>query len=107
MTITGELIQTTGLILVAVIGALAERDRRDIKRQKEKQTQRYELRAEEERLSMKMQDATMKLATVTAKVVMQKKTNGDVEEAFKAAEEATKEYNDFIERIAAKQVTRY
>lgn len=107
MAITSDIIQVTGLILVALIGAFAERDRRDIKKQKEKQAKRFEIRAEEERLSMKMQDATMKLATVTAKVVMNRKTNGDVEEAFKSAQEAAEKYDEFIEKIASQQVSKY
>ena len=89
--------------IFAVIVCLVEvRTARDRKRTEK----RAEVRARESRLSMKMQDANTKLAVVTAKAVMKQHTNGDVEEAFHAAEEAQEAYRAFIEEIASQHLTK-
>ena len=91
-------------IIVAAIGFMAERERRASKKERAELAKREAYRIEESRLAMKMQDAVLKLATVTAKKVMNHKTNGDVEEAFNAAAEARKEYYDFINKIAMEEL---
>lgn len=99
-----EIIETAGLIIVAIIGVLAERERRVNKKERAELARKEANRIEESRLALIMQDAILKLATVTAKKVMNHKTNGDVEEAFNAAAEARKNYYDFINRIAMEEI---
>ena len=87
------------LIVVAVIETKNSRS-------KKKSEERAERRQEESRLAMQMMAATCKLAVVTAKAVTGQKTNGDVEEALKAAGEAQQDYEDFKTRLAAQQVAK-
>ena len=87
------------LIVVAVIETKNSRSKR-------KSEERAERRQEESRLAMQMMAATCKLSTVTAKAVTGQKTNGDVEEALKAAGEAQQDYEDFKTRMAAQQVAK-
>lgn len=102
----GDIIQAISVIAVAIIGWLAERERKANRKEREEMENRAKVRAEEERLSMTMQNANLKLSTVIAKKVMNQHTNGDVEEAFEAATNAAAEYSGFINKIASEQVTK-
>ena len=89
----------TALVWVAIIQTKGRKDR-------ERTEKRAARRAEESRLSMRMQSAGLKLALITAKTVRNQKTNGDVEEAMDAAETVQAAYDDFIRSQAAEQVTK-
>jgi hypothetical protein len=86
-------------IIVAIVEYFAAKDRKAVKRH-------AEIRAEESRLSMKMHDASLQLCIVTANALTGGHNNGNVERARIAAREAQDEYNDFMQRIAAQEITR-
>ena len=88
-----------GTIIVAVIEARAQKDRKTAE-ESAKRREKINL------LSMKMQDANMQLTIVTANAVTGGHNNGNVETAKKAAEEASKDYAAFLREIAAHEVTK-
>ena len=106
MEYIGEIISGAVLIIVAVIETRATRERKKAQVEKEKAEAREKLRAKESLLAMQMQEAALKLSMVTAKKVMNLHTNGDVKEAFDAAEKAGSDYMEFIEGVAAKTITK-
>lgn len=106
MEYIGEIISGAVLVMVAVIETRATRERKNTQVEKERAAEREALRAKESKLAMQMQEASLKLSMVTAKKVMNLQTNGDVKEAFDAAEKAGSEYMEFIEGVAAKTITR-
>jgi len=61
-------------------------------------------REKESRLSMEMMSATMELAYVTSLAVTGGHTNGNVEAAQRKAEDARKDYEDFLRDEAARAV---
>ena len=93
-------------LLVAVVEAIAAKERKDTKKENEKTEQRAALRAEESRLSMQMMSAALQLSVVTANALTGGHNNGNVEAAKKAAEEAMTEYTAFINKIASKEVSK-
>lgn len=95
-----NIIQGIALITVAVIEALAQRDRNQIKKITAKHDERETLRKRESLLQLQMEDASIKLAMIIAKKVQNQKTNGDVEEAYKAAQKAKEEYHKFLNDVA-------
>lgn len=99
-------IPAAAMIIVAVIEAIASRERKEAKAHGAKAEKRYAQRAEEMRLSMKMMDATLQLSVVSANALTNGKNNGNVERARKAAEEAQHEYNEFLQKLAAGQVAK-
>lgn len=86
-------ITATAAIFVAII------ERRNLAQNKRIE-QRAERRAMESRLSMDLMYANCALSLTTAKKLANMHTNGDVEEAMKAAEIAQKAYNDFVKDTA-------
>lgn len=106
MQYTGEVISGIFLLMVTLIEVRAIRDRKRSEVEKERVEKRAELRAKESKLAMQMQEAALKLSLVTAKKVMNMHTNGDVKDAFDAAERAGAEYTSFIEGVAAKTITK-
>lgn len=98
MTIWAYIIPGVCTIICAWIGAKSERRRK-------KDEHRAELRQRESMLSLKLMDATLKLASVTAIAVTGSgKLNGNVEEARKAAEDVGQEYADFMRSVTAFEV---
>lgn len=86
-------------VIVAVIEALAAHDRRKAKLSEER-------RAEESRLSMQMMSATLQLAVVTANALTGGHNNGNVQAAREAAHKAEVEYQAFLMRVAATEVSK-
>ena len=73
----------------------------------DKRTERRAIRREEEsRLSMAMMGANCSLSLVTAKALTNQKLNGDVGEAMRAAETVQKDYQSFLQRVAAESVAK-
>lgn len=75
-----------------------------IKKSNDKSERQAKLRQEESLLSMKMIDASMQLAIVSANALMDYKNNGNVELAYKAANDATAEYQAFMQKVTAHEV---
>ena len=100
------IIPAVSAIVVAVIEALAARDRIRAKKQTETLKRHEQQRAEETRLAMSMNSATLQLCVVTANALTGGRNNGNVERARLAAQEAEDAYNQFIQRLAANQVAK-
>ena len=89
--------------MASILAATAEvRSRRSATRME----RRAERRSHEMRLSMELMYATCALSLTTAKKLAGMHTNGDVEEAMKAAEEAQENYINFARDEAAKNFTK-
>ena len=99
------IIPAASAIVVAIIEALAARDRSRAKKQAETLKRHEQQRAEETRLAMAMNSATLQLCVVTANALTGGHNNGNVERAREAAQEA-EAYNQFIQRLAANQVAK-
>lgn len=92
----GPVISGATLIVVAVIEALAARERKRAKEDREHTEERAKLRAKEARLNLEMLAATCALSLICAKKLDGQHVNGDVEAAMTQAKEAQKEYSDFL-----------
>jgi uncharacterized protein HemX len=62
------------------------------------------LRAEGALIQLEMMQAALKLSKVTAKAVMQKKLNGDVEEAMDWVQRVEIKYADYMRRVSQEVV---
>lgn len=92
---------------IAAVAAIASARATYCAKEEIKKTQeRASRRAHENRLAMDLMYATCSLALVTAKKVTGMHTNGDVEEAMKAAAEAQKNYQGFARNEAAKNFAK-
>ena len=100
------IIPAASAIVVAIIEALAARDRSRAKKQTETLKRHEQQRAEETRLAMAMNSATLQLCVVTANALTGGRNNGNVERARLAAQDAEEAYNQFIQRLAANQVAK-
>ena len=100
------IIPAVSAIVVAVIEALAARERSLAKKQAEPPKRHEPKRAEETRLAMSMNSATLQLCVVTANALTGGHNNGNVERARLAAQAAEDAYNQFIQRLAANQVAK-
>ena len=98
------IIPAIATIVVAIIEALAVKDRRDRKKENEELIKRSDIRKEESRLSMQMMSASLQLSVVTANALTGGHNNGNVEEARKSAQEAQKQYNEFLQRVSAETI---
>ena len=87
----------------AVLSALAERRARISTKRTEARAQRRE---KESRLAMELMYATCSLSLTTAKKLAGQHTNGDVEEAMRAAETARTAYIGFVRSEAAHSVSK-
>ena len=102
----GALISAVAVVLIAVIEAVASRDRKSAKAYREKSDRRETIRAEESRLSMELMSANCALSLITAKKVTNQKTNGDVAKAMEKAQKAQEEYDVFLRELASGQVAK-
>lgn len=91
------IISSAALIVVAIIEAIAANERKKDKKLSEQ-------RSKEMYLSLKMVSATLQLSVVSANALTGGYNNGNVEQAKKAAQEAEKEYNDFLKHLAADEL---
>lgn len=93
-------------IVVAVVEAIAARDRKKAKSREDTLKRHEQQRAEEARLAMTMNSATLKLCVVTANALTGGHNNGNVEQAKEAAQKAEAEYDAFMQRLAANQMAK-
>lgn len=98
------LIPAIATIIIAIIEAIAARERKETKESRAKEEKRANQRARESRLSMDMMSATLKLSVVTANALTGGHNNGNVEESRKAAQKASDEYEAFIREITAQEI---
>ena len=87
----------------SVLATLAERRSRQSAKRTEARAQRRE---KESRLAMELMYATCSLSLTTAKKLAGQHTNGDVEEAMRAAETARTAYIGFVRSEAAHSVSK-
>ena len=100
------IIPASSAIVVAVVEALAARDRSRAKKQAETLKRHEQQRAEETRLAMAMNSATLQLCVVTANALTGAHNNGNVERARLAGQAEEDSYNQFIEGLAGNQVAK-
>ena len=98
------IITAAATVAVALIGAISAVDLRRKKKADMRSEERALLRMEESRLSMKMMNAAIKLGVATALAVEEKKLNGEMKDARALAAKAQKEYDEFVQKVAANQV---
>ena len=92
-------------LAVAIIGGLFARDSRKKKMQLDDAETRAALRVEESRLNMKLLSASLGLSVETARALKRGTTNGEMDEALDTAEAVKAEYYNFVNAVAAKQIT--
>ena len=92
------------LVLVAIIESISLTERNKEKKANEKRDLLANQRAEENRLAMRMEFATLQLSIVCANALTGGHNNGNVERAKAAAEEAEASYRSFIQSIAVRQI---
>ena len=63
------------------------------------------IRAQESKLAMKMQDASLSLSLATCIAVERGETNGEMKTAREQAKTAPEEYEDFVHELASEQAT--
>ena len=97
-------IPAVAAIIVAIIEAIAAKERNDRKKDKEAELKRANERKEESRLSMKMMDAALQLSVVTANALTGGHNNGNVERAKESAQKASEAYQEFLHRVASDSV---
>ena len=100
------IIPAAAAVIVAIIEAIAARERKRAKNAEARVDRRAQRRAEESRLSMRMMDASLELGVATALAVEQHRTNGELAAAKRAAAEAQADYKRFLEQIAAEQLAK-
>lgn len=101
-----EVISAAALVLVAIIESIAAHDRKKHKIDRERALRREQDRVTECRLTMKMLDANLELSLATALAVEQQKLNGEMKAAKLKAAKVQDEYNEFIQQLAARQVSK-
>jgi Na+/H+ antiporter NhaB len=101
------------VVAVAVIGGLFQREAKrrkknddEHKESDKKVEKRAKVRAEESRLSMKMMSAAIELGEATAIAVAGGEINGEMARGRESARRAREEYDAFLERIAAEELTK-
>ena len=101
------IITAASSVLVAIIGAISAIDHKRRKQSEARSEARAEIRAEESRLSMAMMSASIGLGIATALAVEKHKINGEMKAAKEKAAKAQTDYNDFLKKIAARQVAKH
>lgn len=103
---TEAIISGAALVLVAIIEALAARDRKHTKEIITESKIRQERREKESRLSMDLMYGVAGLSIDTAKAMRDGHTNGTLEGNLKKCEEARTAYDDFVRSEAAHAVAK-
>ena len=101
-----EIISAAALIVVAIIEAMAAKDRRKADADRKEILERAKTRAEESKLSMSLQCSTCELSLETAKALRDGHTNGTMDKRVDDAEKALEAYNKFIQEEAAGAVSK-
>lgn len=101
-----EIISAAALIIVAVIEALAAKDRKKADADRKTILERSEIRAQESRLSMALMRSTCELSLETTKALRDGYTNGTLDGRMHTAEVALADYNKFLENETARAVSK-
>lgn len=92
-------------IIVAIIEAIAARDRKAAKRRDVKIEERAKIRAEESRLSMEMMDANMDLSLASAEAIKSGgQWDGMLETAIGKSVQAQDKYRAYLQKIASGKI---
>lgn len=105
-TIWQYVVPAVATIIVAIIEAIAHRDRKRTQQLAEDIELKSEFRAEESRCSMQMMYATLQLSIVTANALTGGHNNGNVERARDAAQKAEADYQKFLQKVAASAINK-
>ncbi len=94
------IITTAGTVGVAIIGVRQYKAKTASEKRKKEIDERDALRHEGALIQMEMGQASLKLAQVTAKAVLNQKVNGDVKEAMDWAKKVEIKYNEYLRRTS-------
>ena len=101
-----EIISAAALIIVAIIEALAAKDRKKADADRKEILERAKERAKESKLAMSLMCSTCELGLETTKALRDGCTNGTLNGRMEEAEESLKAYKDFIQEEAAGAVSK-
>ena len=101
-----EIISAAAIIIVAVIEALAAKDRKKADADRKTILERSEIRAQESRLSMALMRSTCELSLEATKALRDGYTNGTLDGRMHKAEMALADYNNFLEKETARAVSK-
>lgn len=99
MNYISEIISGVFALLVVFAETRAAHDRKRAEK-------RAAIRAKENRLAMRMQDANLSLSLATELAVERGSTNGEMKAAKEKAKAAQAEYEEFIHELASEQATK-
>jgi hypothetical protein len=99
-------ISAAATVICAALGALVTVETRRRKRHDAKVEARAELRTEESRLSMRMMSAAIDQCEAISIAVSEKKVNGEMDRAMESARKARADYDAFLERVAARAISK-
>jgi hypothetical protein len=99
LTLASTVVSGIVAIGVAKVNVEQYKERKANEERAAEATKREELRQEGLLLQMKMADATLDLGLITAKTVLERKTNGDVEEALDKAMTVKEKITDHLQRV--------
>ena len=101
-----EIISAAALIVVAIIEAMAAKDRRKADADRKEILERSKIRAQESKLAMSLMCSTCELGLETTKALRDGYTNGTLNGRMEEAEQSLKAYKDFIQEEAAGAVSK-
>ena len=101
----GYIISGIVAVIVAVIEALAQKERRQAQEDRENWRRTNQLRSRESRLSMELMAANAEVNDVLCVALRNGELNGNVELAQKRCRTALEDYNKFLRDVGAEAVT--
>lgn len=103
--LAGYIISGIVAVIVAIIEAVAQKERKQTKDQLEHMQRNSALRAKESRLSMELMAANAEVNDVLCVALQHGELNGNVEAAQKRCRKALEDYNSFLRDTSAEAVT--
>lgn len=103
--LAGYIISGIVAVIVAIIEALAQKERKQAQADREHWRQVSQLRSKESRLSMELMAANAEVNDVLCIALRNGELNGNVELAQKRCRKALEDYNNFLRDVGAEAVT--
>lgn len=100
------IITAVASIIVAAIGINTAKQNKRTEEANKRAEEHAKLRQQESLLSLRMMDATLQLSVVTSNALTGGHNNGNVERAREAAKKAADDYEEFMRKITAHEVSQ-
>lgn len=91
-------------IIVAIVGRDIKRADRKAQARADEEEKKNKIREKQSLLQLRMTDASLQLSVVSANALTNGHNNGNVEKARVAAENAFRDYEEFLHEIAMHEV---